>query len=134
MTVWAALQLVLITEPTTGNSVQTFILRAFGTTLGCLWGWAAYEAGSGNRIVCGVMIAIGIFPAAYVIVGSKYVKSGIVSSVSITVVALATEVGTVPGNVAHHVSRICIDNYQALGPRTISKDFLPLPLVLLSPL
>ena len=95
--VWAALQLILISEPTTGSSLYTFILRALGTTLGCLWGWAAYEAGSGNRIVCGVMIAIGIVPAAYVIVGSKYIKAGIVSSVSITVVALATEVRTVAG-------------------------------------
>ncbi|KKY16868.1 putative uncharacterized membrane protein [Phaeomoniella chlamydospora] len=94
---WAALQLVLITEPTVGNSVQTFILRAFGTTLGCLWGWAAYEAGNGNRIVCGSMIGIGLVPAAYVLLGSKYVKAGIVTSISITVVALATEVSSASG-------------------------------------
>ena len=87
----------MITEPTVGNSVQTFILRAFGTTLGCLWGWAAYEAGNGNRIVCGAMIGIGLVPAAYVLLGSKYVKAGIVTSISITVVALATEVSSASG-------------------------------------
>lgn len=95
---WAALQLVLITEPTFGSSINTFILRAIGTTLGCLWGWAAYGAGNGDRYVCAVMITIGTFPAAYVLVCTKYVKAGIVIIVSITVVALATEVGTVPGN------------------------------------
>jgi uncharacterized membrane protein YgaE (UPF0421/DUF939 family) len=94
---WAALQLVLITEPTFGSAINTFILRAVGTTAGCLWGWAAYGAGNGNRYVCAVMIAIGTVPAAYVIVCTQYVKAGIVVIVSITVIALATEVGTVPG-------------------------------------
>lgn len=94
---WAALQLVLITEPTFGSAINTFILRAVGTTAGCLWGWAAFGAGNGNRYVCAVMIAIGTVPAAYVLICTKYVKAGIVTIVSITVVALATEVETVPG-------------------------------------
>ena len=94
---WAALQLVMITEPTFGSSVNTFILRGVGTTFGCLWGWAAYEARNGNRIVCAAMICIGTMPASYVIVGSQYVKAGIVTIVSITVVAMATELRTVPG-------------------------------------
>ena len=94
---WAAVQLVLITEPTVGNSIQTFFVRAFGTTLGCLWGWAAFEIGDGNRVVCGVIMALGIIPASYIIVCSKYPKAGIVTIVSITVVALATQIETVPG-------------------------------------
>lgn len=95
---WAALQLVLITEPTLGSSWNTFVLRGFGTTFGCLWGWAAFEAGNGNRIVCAAMICIGTIPASYVIVGSRFVKAGIVTIVSITVVAMATELETVPGS------------------------------------
>lgn len=94
---WAALQLVLITEPTFGSAINTFVLRAIGTTGGCLWGWAAYGADNGNRYVCAVMIGIGTVPAAYVIICTKYVKAGIVTIVSITVVALATEIGAVPG-------------------------------------
>lgn len=94
---WAALQLVLITEPTIGSAVNTFILRAIGTTAGCLWGWAAFEAGNGNRYICAIMIGIGTVPAAYVLICTKFIKAGIVTIVSITVVALATEVGTVPG-------------------------------------
>jgi hypothetical protein len=95
---WAALQLVLITEPTFGSAINTFVLRAVGTTAGCLWGWATFGAGNGNRYVCAVMIGVGTIPAAYVLICTKYVKAGIVTIVSITVVALATEIDTVGGS------------------------------------
>lgn len=95
--IWAALQLILITEVSIGTSVRTFVLRGIGTTLGCIWGWAALEARNGNRIVCAVMIFIALFPCAYVQLGTKYPKAGIVSIVSICVVTLATELDTVPG-------------------------------------
>ena len=73
------------------------MLRGVGTTLGCLWGWAAIEARNSNRYVCAVMVAIGITPAFYVFLGSKYNKAGAVTIISICIVALATELGTVPG-------------------------------------
>jgi len=95
--VWAALQLVLITEVSIGNSVMVFLLRAVGTTLGCLWGYAALEAHNGNRIVCAVMIFVGLFPCVYVQLGTKYPKAGMVCIVSICVVSLANELQTVPG-------------------------------------
>ncbi|KAI9808428.1 MAG: hypothetical protein M1827_007247 [Pycnora praestabilis] len=94
---WAALQLVLISEVSLGTSVMTFMLRAFGTTVGCIWGWAAYEARDGNQIVCAAMIFIGIIPSSYIQLGTKYPKAGIVLIVSMCVVALATELKTVPG-------------------------------------
>ena len=94
---WAALQLVLITEVSIGTSVNIFILRGVGTTLGCLWGWAALEARGENRIVCAVMVAIALFPCAYVQLGTQYPKAGMVGIVSICVVTLATELDTVPG-------------------------------------
>lgn len=94
---WAALQLILITEVSIGTSVMTFILRGIGTTLGCIWGWAAVEAHNGNRVVCTVMIAIGCVPCCYVQLGTKYPKAGMVTIVSICVVALSSELRTVPG-------------------------------------
>jgi uncharacterized membrane protein YgaE (UPF0421/DUF939 family) len=94
---WAALQLVLVTEVAIGNSIFIFVLRAIGTTLGCLWGWAAYEVDGGNRIVCVVILVIGIIPSTYVQLGTKYVKAGMVAIVSMCVVALATEDQTVTG-------------------------------------
>ena len=94
---WAALQLILITEVSIGTAINVFILRGIGTTLGCLWGWAAVEARGGNQIVCAVMICVGIIPCAYVQLGSQYPKAGIVGIVSICVVSLASELQTVPG-------------------------------------
>lgn len=94
---WAALQLVLITEVSIGTSVWTFVLRGVGTTIGCIWGWAAVEARGGNPIVCAAMIFVALFPCAYVQLGTKYPKAGMVAIVSICVVALSTELGTVPG-------------------------------------
>ena len=95
---WAALQLVLIAEVALGTSVMTFMLRAVGTTIGCIWGYAAYEARNGNRIVCVVILVIGIIPSTYVQLGSKYVKAGMVSIISMCIVALATEDHTVAGS------------------------------------
>ena len=94
---WAALQLVFITEVAIGSSVMTFILRGIGTTLGCLWGWAAIEARHSNRIVAAAIILIGLFPSFYVALGSKYQKAGMVCIVSMCVIALSTELQTVPG-------------------------------------
>ncbi|KAH8804660.1 hypothetical protein F5884DRAFT_796815 [Xylogone sp. PMI_703] len=94
---WAALQLVLITEVAIGTSIVTFSLRAVGTTIGCIWGYAAYEARNGNKVVCVVMLVIGIIPSAYIHIGTKYVKAGIVLIVSMCIVVLSTEDQTVPG-------------------------------------
>ena len=79
---------------------MTFLLRGIGTTLGCLWGYAALEARNGNRIVCAAMIFIGLFPCVYVQLGSQYPKAGMVCIVSICVVALSAELETVPGMLA----------------------------------
>ncbi|MCJ1380942.1 hypothetical protein MMC17_004051 [Xylographa soralifera] len=96
--IWAALQLVFVFEVAIGTSFNAFFLRAIGTTLGSLWGWAAYEARYGNPVVCVAMLFIGLIPAVYVQLGSKYPKVGQVSIVSLAVVALSTELQTVPGS------------------------------------
>jgi hypothetical protein len=94
---WAPLQLVLITEVAIGTSIKTFALRAVGTTIGCLWGYAAYNAGHGNRVVGVVMLVIGIVPSTYIQLGTPYVKAGMVSIISMCIVLLATVDQTVPG-------------------------------------
>ena len=77
--------------------MNVFILRALGTTFGCVWGYAAFQAGYGDRAICMVILAIGVIPSTYVQLGTKYIKAGMVSIVSMCVVALATEDQTVPG-------------------------------------
>ena len=94
---WAALQLVLITEVAIGTSITTFALRAVGTTIGCLWGYAAYNARNGDRVVGVVMLVIGIVPSTYIQLHSPYVKAGMVSVISMCIVLLATVDQTVPG-------------------------------------
>jgi len=84
-------------EVSIGTSVRTFFLRGIGTTLGCLWGYFAVEARNGNQIVCAVIILIGLFPCAYLQLGTKYPKAGMVCIVSICVVSLSVELETVPG-------------------------------------
>lgn len=109
MIVWAALQLVLITEVSIGTSVMTFFLRGIGTTLGCLWGYIAIEARDGNRIVCAAMILVGLFPSAYVQLGTQYPKAGMVCIVSISVVALSAELETVSGKLMAFTFRTAAD-------------------------
>ncbi|KFY22110.1 hypothetical protein V491_02883 [Pseudogymnoascus sp. VKM F-3775] len=87
---WAALQLVLITEVVIGASVWVFLLRIVGTTIGCCWGLAAFEAARGNRVVMVVMLVIGVVPSAYVQLGTTYIKAGMVCIISMSIVALAT--------------------------------------------
>ncbi|OBT66102.1 hypothetical protein VE03_05080 [Pseudogymnoascus sp. 23342-1-I1] len=94
---WAALQLVLITEVVIGASVWVFLLRIVGTTIGCCWGLAAFEAAGGNRVVMVVMLVIGVVPSTYVQLGTTYVKAGMVCIISMSIVALATVDNTLSG-------------------------------------
>ncbi|ORY62904.1 uncharacterized protein BCR38DRAFT_458185 [Pseudomassariella vexata] len=87
---WASLQLIIVFEVSVGTSFQGFFLRAFGVITGCVWGFLAYLIGGGNRIVAVVILFLGIIPSSYVHLGTKYVKTGIISIVSMSVVALAS--------------------------------------------
>ncbi|OBT59417.1 hypothetical protein VE04_00606 [Pseudogymnoascus sp. 24MN13] len=94
---WAALQLVLITEVVIGASVWVFLLRVVGTTIGCCWGLAAFEASGGNRVITVVMLVIGVVPSTYVQLGTTYIKAGMVCIISMCIVALATVDNTLSG-------------------------------------
>ncbi|KAI1211043.1 uncharacterized protein F4807DRAFT_451176 [Annulohypoxylon truncatum] len=87
---WASLQLVLVFEVSVGTSFQGFFLRVIGVIFGCVVGFLAYEIGQGNRIVAVVVLVFGIVPSSYIHLGTPFVKTGIISLVSMSVVGLAT--------------------------------------------
>lgn len=95
---WAALQLVLITEVAIGASIGIFLLRVVGTTIGCCWGLISFEAARGSRVVAVVMLVIGILPSTYIQLGTKYIKAGMVCIISMCIVVLATVDITVAGS------------------------------------
>lgn len=102
---WAALQLLLITEVAIGTSVTTFAIRGVGTIVGCLWGYAAYGAGDGDRVIGVVMLVIGIIPSTYIQLNSPYIKAGMVSIISMCIVLLATIDGSIPGTATENFLR-----------------------------
>jgi hypothetical protein len=85
---WASLQLILVFENSIGCSFEGFFLRAVGVIFGCTVGFLAYLIGQGNRVVIVVVLAIGVIPSFYIQLGTPYVKTGIISIVSMCVVGL----------------------------------------------
>jgi hypothetical protein len=85
---WASLQLILVFEVSVGTSIQGFMLRVFGVIYGCVAGFLAYEIGQGNHVVAVVILTIASIPASYTRLGTPYVKTGIISIVSMAVVGL----------------------------------------------
>lgn len=88
--VWAPLQLVLVFEVAIGSSLWVFFVRAFGVIFGCIWGYASFEISRGNLVALVVVLVLGVIPSAYVQLGTPYVKAGMISIVSMCVVALCT--------------------------------------------
>ncbi|KAI0478508.1 hypothetical protein GGR56DRAFT_630605 [Xylariaceae sp. FL0804] len=87
---WASLQLILVFEVSIGTSFKGFFLRAAGTIGGCTIGYLAYKIGQGNRIVLIVILILGFIPSSYIQQATPFVKTGIISTVSLSVVGLAT--------------------------------------------
>ncbi|KAI1494320.1 hypothetical protein F5X96DRAFT_617433 [Biscogniauxia mediterranea] len=100
---WASLQLVLVFEVSVGTSFQGFFLRAMGVVFGCTVGFIAYEIGQGNRVALVIILFLGIIPSSYIHLGTKYVKTGIISTVSMSVVGLATVVQSQGGEQAWEI-------------------------------
>ncbi|POR33031.1 Putative membrane protein [Tolypocladium paradoxum] len=86
--VWAPMQLILVFEVAIGTSLFTFAVRLFGVVFGCVVGYLANEIGRGNRIAVVVILLFGVVPSVYIQVATKYVKAGMISIVSMAVVAL----------------------------------------------
>ncbi len=85
---WASLQLIIVFEVSVGTSFQGFFVRVFGVIFGCVVGFLAYLIGHGNHVVAVVVLALGLIPSFYVQLGTQYVKTGIISAVSMSVVGL----------------------------------------------
>lgn len=86
--IWAPLQLVLVFELAIGTSFIVFFVRLFGVVLGGVVGYLPYEIARGNRVGITVVLLFGIIPSIYIQLTTKYVKAGMISIVSMTVVAL----------------------------------------------
>ncbi|KAG6011522.1 hypothetical protein E4U54_008042 [Claviceps lovelessii] len=88
--VWAPMQLILMFEVSIGTSLFGIAIRLFGVIFGCLVGYLAVEIAHGHRAAVVLILFIGIVPSVYVQIATKYVKTGMISIVSMAVVALAT--------------------------------------------
>ncbi|KAG0640730.1 hypothetical protein HOY80DRAFT_1116319 [Tuber brumale] len=95
---WVGLIFILVFENAVGSTIWIFALRAVGTLIGSVWGYAAYEARNGNEYVIATMILIGTIPGYYVQLGTRYMKAGMICTISMCVVALSTHLQTVPGS------------------------------------
>ncbi|RYP65504.1 hypothetical protein DL771_008261 [Monosporascus sp. 5C6A] len=87
---WASLQLIIVFEVAVGTSFYGFFIRAFGVVFGCVVGFLSYLIGRGNHAVAVVVLTLGAILSFYVQLGTGYVKTGIISTVSMSVVGLAT--------------------------------------------
>ncbi|CAZ83125.1 unnamed protein product [Tuber melanosporum] len=95
---WVGLIFILVFENAVGPTIWIFALRAVGTLIGSVWGYAAYEARNGNEYVIAAMILVGMIPSYYVQLGTRYMKAGMICTISMCVVALSTHLQTVPGS------------------------------------
>ena len=117
---------MLVFEVAIGTSIMSFFLRAIGTTFGSLWGWAAYEARGGDPVVCTAMFFIGLIPAVYVQLGSQHTKAGVVAMNSMSVVAISTELQTVPGEMSRLLQTyVWLTVPKVLGQKPSSSGGLP---------
>ncbi|KAG6008355.1 hypothetical protein E4U21_004559 [Claviceps maximensis] len=87
--VWAPMQLILVFEVSIGTSLFGLFVRLFGVVFGCLVGFLSVEIARGHRIAVVTILVLGIVPSAYVQIATKYIKTGMISIVSMAVVALS---------------------------------------------
>lgn len=86
--IWAPMQLFLVFEVAIGTSFYVFGVRLAGVLVGCIIGYLSYLIGNGNRIGMVLLLCAGVVPSYYIQLGTKYVKAGMISTVSMVVVAL----------------------------------------------
>ncbi|KAJ4309560.1 hypothetical protein N0V84_011434 [Fusarium piperis] len=92
--IWAPMQLILVFEVAIGTSFFIFFIRLIGVIFGCVLGYLSYEIGRGNRVAMVFILVVGIVPSFYIQLGTKYVKAGMVATVTMVVVALAAMNGS----------------------------------------
>ncbi|KAH6958257.1 hypothetical protein DER45DRAFT_612779 [Fusarium avenaceum] len=94
--IWAPMQLFLVFEVAIGTSFHVFFVRLAGVIFGCTIGYLSYLIGSGSRVAMVLILIAGIIPSFYIQLGTKYVKAGMVATVSMVVVAIGTMNGSGP--------------------------------------
>ncbi len=114
---------ILVFENAVGSTVWIFILRTIGTVIGSVWGFVAYEARGGNEFVIAVMIMLGTIPSFYVQLGTKYQKAGMISTISMCVVALSTHLQTVPGSSEDNFAKRCVTMLIGKSPANVRSSF-----------
>lgn len=88
--IWAPMQLILVFEVAIGTSFFIFFIRLIGVIFGCVLGYLSYVIGRGSRVAMVFILVVGIVPSFYIQLGTKYVKAGMVATVTMVVVALGT--------------------------------------------
>ncbi|EWC46129.1 hypothetical protein DRE_04703 [Drechslerella stenobrocha 248] len=96
---WVVIIYILVFENSVGTSVQIFAYRTVGTIIGSLWAYAAWSAGNGNPYVIAVMLYFALWIAFYIQLNTRYVKAGMVLTVSMVVVSVGTLIEYIPGTV-----------------------------------
>ncbi|KAF3935962.1 hypothetical protein ABW19_dt0206905 [Dactylella cylindrospora] len=97
--VWIVIIYILVFENSVGTSIQIFAYRTVGTIAGSIWGYAAWSAGSGNPYVIVVMLYFGFLVGYYVQLNTRYIKAGMVLTISMVVISVGTEIEYIPGAV-----------------------------------
>ncbi|KAF3933272.1 hypothetical protein ABW20_dc0100633 [Dactylellina cionopaga] len=96
---WVVVIYILVFENSVGTSIQVFAYRTVGTIAGSLWGYAAWSAGHGNPYVIAVMLYFGFLIAFYIQLNTRYVKAGMVLTISMVIVSVGTVIEYIPGTV-----------------------------------
>ncbi|KAK6515704.1 hypothetical protein TWF281_004295 [Arthrobotrys megalospora] len=97
--IWVIIIYILVFENSVGTSVQVFAYRTVGTVIGSLWGYAAWSAGRGNPYVIAVMLYFGFLVAFYIQLNTRYVKAGMVLTISMVIVSVGPVIEYIPGAV-----------------------------------
>ncbi|EXM29852.1 Brefeldin A-sensitivity protein 4 [Fusarium oxysporum f. sp. vasinfectum] len=92
--IWAPMQLFLVFEVAIGTSFHVFFIRLCGVVAGSAFGYASALVGDRSLIAMVFFLIIGIMPSFYVQLGTRYVKAGMISTVTMVVVALSAVNGT----------------------------------------
>lgn len=85
---WAVAMSWVVMHPRVGGNLQDLLNRSCLAVLGAVWAGAGYAAGGGNPYVMAVFAALYMVPMLYRYTLSAHPRSGLVGSLSFTVVSL----------------------------------------------
>ncbi|KAM3503455.1 hypothetical protein MY11210_008710 [Beauveria gryllotalpidicola] len=85
---WAVAMSWVVMHPRVGGNLQDLLNRSCLAVLGAVWAGAGYAAGDGNPYVMAVFAGVYMLPMLYRYTLSTHPRSGLVGSLSFTVVSL----------------------------------------------